>query len=327
MKPIHGALVAFLVGCNGQTLHVGDDGSAGGAASTQPDNSAGGSSTGGSSTGGSSNTEPWPSVTPICSTPTFDVADGNWPDPATCAAAASGTQSDIVGIWEGRSEDEYFNPIAKYRLTILAASSGGLLCGTLKYGEGDPPPLSSDPTAWYPPLDSPYYDSVRNEGSMFSAPGTQGMLDGFTYTILKGGQLDNQLAFSVSSFEHFQAWCGLQNAYPTGLAADSPPYGAYHCLPRGGETVTPADRSQPCAIVHGTQTVTITAAQCTLCGLESPPIGICTCDSCHCTASMTDTDKISLTFFGDSATGKIEHNLYGEVDNNPRTLRLSRVQP
>lgn len=42
------------------------------------------------------------------------------------------------------------------------------------------------------------------------------MLDGFVYPIVKDRQLDCQLAFSVSTYEHYRGWCGLQSAYLRG---------------------------------------------------------------------------------------------------------------
>lgn len=153
------------------------------------------------------------------------------------------------------------------------------------------------------------------------------MLDGFTYTILKSGQLDSQLTFAVSSYERYRGWCGLQHAHPTGWTEGGEPFGAYYCSPGGWDQYSGGVLNGDCTVRKGTTTVTLSAAQCTLCSVVGMAVGKCACDSCHCTALMASTEKISLTFSGDTASGKIEHDLGGPVSKNPDILHFTRVKP
>jgi hypothetical protein len=307
MKSLSSAVMVLLVGCGGQTLDVGNNEAAGGATSN------------GNATDTTQNSAFY--TPPICDTPTYDAQEANWPDPAACAATATGTQSDIVGTWEGYAEDEYFVPIKKYRLTLLAASSGGAVCGTVKYGEGDPPPMTDDPTAWYPPVDSSHYSGGTPLDYYGAGYGRASpwLLNGATYTIVEGGQLNNQLALSISMNEHLRGFCNLQSAYKTAPDASWGPYG---CMPSADRYDGEYDGSCTGIVLAPPESVKFSAAQCIICAEAVLP-GRCACDSCHCTARVELTHKIDLTFSGDAAVGTIVVRSGPTPTSN--TLRLKRV--
>jgi hypothetical protein len=296
MRAPYLSLFLLALACNGQNLDVGSD-------------TAAGSQSGATAAGGADNTNGSSSQL-NGDYPVVDADEANWPVLSDCVNSATLPQSSIVGIWEGHSEDEYFNPIAKYRLELLAASPGGAICGRVKYGEGEPPPLSSDPAGWYPPLDSSYYDMVPSP----VRAGHLQMLDGASYTIIKAGLLDNQLVASISDTEHYRGWCGLQQSYEITEGSQN---GSYSCLPvldnEGGWTI----ENDTCYGVRAGQEVAFSATQCSICGMP-----LCACDSLHCTARVILSHKITLTFTGDKAVGQIEptSNALERM-----TLRLTRV--
>ncbi len=119
MKSLYLAGMLLLVGCNGQTLKVGNDGTAGGS----------------SNANSTTDLATELGAVPICDTPVVNAPDANWPAPVACVAAATEGQSSIVGVWEGDLEDEYCVPSGKeFHVEILAAAPGGVICGTARRG-------------------------------------------------------------------------------------------------------------------------------------------------------------------------------------------------
>lgn len=306
MRTLYAAVTVLMVGCGGQTLDVGYNETTGRKASTDK----------------AAATLP-SSLQPqaICNAPIVDAPNAAWPDPVACAASASGTQSDIVGVWEGYTEDANFNPLAPCRLELLAAAPGGKICGTFKYGSGEPPPLTNDPTVIYPPLASGYYGSNTMTVST-GTPQQWGLLTGFTYTIVDGGMADNKVRLQVSAGEHYKGWCGLQSVYATGVS--------YACSPllqgNNGDVGSWSDASPDfCQMTKEGVTIELPAAQCKLCGGFAA--NVCACDSCHCTAAIEVTHGLDLLFSGDAATGTtgIYHGPSMPTPN-PVAIRLKRVQ-
>jgi hypothetical protein len=198
----------------------------------------------------------------------------------------------------------------KYHFEILAASPGGAICGTMRINDGPVPELSDDPTALYPPLDSPFYDGMRHTGS-----GTiSGFIDGATYTIISGGMRGDQLRFTVSGHEYLKGWCAQQTAYPNQVVARG-----YACLPPGNPPGGRADWSDyTCTMtINGTERV-FEYAQCRFCTLMGG-MSACACDSCHCTARVDALSSYDLTFNGDEAVGA--------PDSDGYQFRLKRVAP
>lgn len=310
MRSVYAAIALMLIGCGGETLDVGDD-----------------AFSRGGTDAGSAETDTLPvrlQTQPICDDRAVDAPNAAWPDPLACAANATGEQSEVVGVWEGYTEDSNFNPIAPLRLSILSAAPGHEICGTIKYGEGDPPPLTNDPAAFYPPLASGYYGAMTPPFPTGS-PQYWGLLTGYTYTIVSGGMADSQVRFQVSANEHYRGWCGLQSAYPSSSTASD----GYNCSPviqSGDSGYWGADSPEYCNLTVSGVAIKLPAAQCELCGAFSPPV--CVCDSCHCTARLEATHEFELTFSGDQATGTTG-NFNGPAMPipNPIGIRLKRVAP
>jgi hypothetical protein len=311
-------MAVVMMGCNGQILDVGnDDGGAG-------------ASMGGASPNDAKDAASILKTTPICDAPVVDTPQAAWPDADACAAAAIGVQSEIVGVWEGHSEDVSFNPVKSYRLEILAASEGGAICGRLTFGEGTVPPLSDDPSALYPPWvgsRDTYQITVRN----YSYPQ---LMDGATYTLVAGALNDSELRFRVSPNEQYAEWCSLQSSYRQSYS-DS-----YNCNPEQfGASYTKGDRvmtslnDETMLIQIGDVEVQYSTAQLALC---NETFGVCACDSCHCTARNPEAANISngewpynfdLTFNGDEATGTVFDDGMGPAAMTTAVLlRLNRVK-
>jgi hypothetical protein len=303
-------VLVVAIGCDGRVLDVGSD--TVGVGGTSGDVSTDGTLR------GTSATSPLLDTQPICDSPVVDTPEGAWPNAQSCAAAATGTQAEFVGTWEGYSEDELFNPIKKYRLELLAASVGGPVCGTLKYGDAVVP-IATNPRDWYPPAQN-YNEAV---GMGYLDPDVSGLLSGATYTILAGGVHDNRLRFRVSAYEHFRGWCSQQSSYYL------PESQSHNCTPDGGFTFSGSGAGgfDSCTIdlTDNTSTDQFSIAQCTLCNWHAT---VCTCDSCHCTARNVETMLFDLTFVGDEATGPdgyLTANPTAAIPAFPR-LRLRRVQ-
>lgn len=308
VNPLYGytyAFVLFLSACGRQTLDLGMD--------TDVSAERGGS-------GGADSTSVLETM-PICTDPIVDAPNAIWPDAEACAAAATGTQSKHVGTWEGYSEDVMFRPIKKYRLELLVASPGGAVCGRLTFGEGTVPPLSNDPTAFYPPG-----TGLRDTATNYALGNTESyarFIDGATYTIVSGAIYDNELRFLVSKNEAYKGWCALQPSYHIEATH------SYSCTPKKPLALVQVD-DQFCLIAEDGLVIKQPIAQCNLCG----DLGVCTCDSCHCTARTPDTEPPSfnfdLTFDGNEATATVfEQGDYHWATPTvpPVLLRLNRVQP
>jgi hypothetical protein len=195
------ASALLLLACAGQSLDVGNDSSGLNDGVQLGSGGTGGnlSSTGGTSslgtggTGGSSLPE-WP------------AQSGCQTDPA---------YQDLLGTWQGQLEDFYLQRLKSLTLVINGASSMGM-CGSLKWGDGEPPPPATDPSAPYP---SPnIYDVMGYGGSPGYTP-----LDGFTYTIAQGAVRDRTVRLSIGTRELWQSWCALQPSYHYN--------GGWNCVP------------------------------------------------------------------------------------------------
>lgn len=309
MRSHYGAVAALLVACGGETLDVGNDETAAGSKAT----------TDRAATTLPESLQPQP----ICDAPVVDAPNAAWPDPAECVASTSGEQSNFVGVWEGYTEDFNFNPIAPYRLELLAAAPGGKICGTVKYGSGEPPPLTNDPTVIYPPLTSGYYDGSKTMTIGYGNPQNWGLLAGFTYTIVDGGMAGGNVRFQVAAGEIYKGWCGLQSVYKT----IRPTVVSYACSPllQAGDYGYWNDANPEfCHMTIDGVSIDLPAAQCKLCGAFAADV--CACDSCHCTAQNPATHGFDLVFDGDVATGTTGiYNGPSMPTPNPVAIRLKRV--
>jgi len=260
------ASTLILVACAGQSLNVGNDppgddsvvplsagGSSGSASSTGGTGAVGGH-TGGSGTGATAPLPEWPAQNGCASDPAYQ---------------------DLVGTWQGQLEDFYLQRLKALTLVINGVSAKGM-CGSLKWGDGEPPPPATDPAAPYP---SPYiYDVMGVGGSPGYTP-----LDGFTYTVTQGAVRDRTVRLSIGTRELWQSWCELQTSYPY-------PEGS-GCVPYSDSYSWGADPNGTCVI--GNQNFTnFTCFACLS--------GLCACEENGCTAGGASGDfEIALTLSED----------------------------
>jgi hypothetical protein len=150
-------------------------------------------------------------------------------------------------------------------LTIRGLTEDGQPCGTLRIGEGDPPPPASDPDIEYP-------ESQPAGGGLQIGSGRSSAYPGAEYQIYDVSNTSTRLAFSIAYNELLRSWCGLQTRYP----------GSDSCLPgnynagRAGDvcTITPKDEEErPVA--------------CFKLSYCSP--SVCVCDDAGCDASPQGT--------------------------------------
>jgi hypothetical protein len=249
------ALVLPALGCEVETLDVGDNaggtgGSAGNTGGTggasNPDLAAG--------TGGTAGT---PSEPPPAATP------------RTCET--DDALAKFVGVWEGAEENFTFDALRPLRLEIRGATTNDV-CGSFLIGEPNPPPPASDPNADYPP--APWKENI------YSAAG----LDGVPYEIT-GGARGTSLRISISRYELWTDWCALRepvfdpegNAYPG-------------CIPAVTSGETHEDGT---CTVNTTDygTLTYPDFECSLCARNS----VCVCTAAGCAASTEPTMDYAFT--------------------------------
>lgn len=205
---------ATVTACAGKALDVGADGPVGGGSS------AAGGKGGGTGVGAPGNlTYQGPSV-----------AGAEWPDPAACLPAPD---SPIVGTYKGNwpLSDGFDELKGDAVLTIRGATADGLPCGTLRIGQGDPPPPATDPDTQYP-------EGQGVGGGLGGIGiGRSTAYPGADYQIYGVSNSSTRLAFSIAYNELLRSWCGLQTRYP----------GSNSCLPtnysgsqdQSGCTITP----------------------------------------------------------------------------------------
>jgi hypothetical protein len=196
------------------------------------------------------------------------LGDGTstWVSPPPCDTDP-GLES-LLGTWQGDIEDFYLQPIMPLRLEIDAASAHGL-CGTVTWGDVDPPAEPTDPKAAYPSAE--FFANTGFGGGPNLLPAVQG----FSYAIAQGAVRDRTVRFSTASLEPWRAWCELQKSYLS--------QGAWQCTP------------SYCAGEHA-------SFQCNVC---SPTFPLCQCDAAGCTANQAYSTPFDLTLSqrGDELTG------------------------
>lgn len=261
------ASTLMLLACAGQSLDVGSDppgegnvaplssgGSSGNTLSTGGAAPLGGG-TGGLGTGASAPLPEWP------------AQSGCETDPA---------YQDLLGTWQGQVEDFYLQRLKSLTLVINGASSQGM-CGSLKWGDGEPPPPATDPSAAYP---SPnIYDLMGYGGQPGYTP-----LDGFTYTIAKGAVRDQAVRFSIGTWELWQSWCELQTSYRYN--------GGWNCVPESDMGYSWGPDPNGTCVIGNRNFSNFTCFVCLA--------NVCACDEQSCRAAGSDGNfEIALTLSED----------------------------
>jgi hypothetical protein len=198
-------------------------------------------------------------------------------DPAGGASGAAGGgittcsgEFPFVGIWSGDRLDFFFEPMEPVELVVSDTEDG--LVGTLRWGEGDPPP---EPTnADDPPL------GFENGGS--GGMGAGGALrPGFAYTVRRGAACDGTFRFQVSADEIHGPWCALQAPVFTS------DFG-WGCTLQGGGS---SDSVSCTVTTNDGQSAMYPAYKCFACAFGRP---ICSCDENACRASEEGTHVFDL---------------------------------
>jgi hypothetical protein len=134
-------------------------------------------------------------------------------------------------------------------------------------------------------------------------------VEGFAYTARSVRWDERRLSFKIASREAWQAWCGLQRAYPTG---SSP--GDHACMP--GFAKTNADGS--CTFVYENDPpISVDCAKSTLC-ISTPRA--CACTANGCTAFPGEDISIDIVLQDGRGDGSI---FLPESQN--RNLRLTKL--
>jgi hypothetical protein len=237
------------------------------------------------------------------------------------------------GVWEGEF-DAYAFPSGskKLRIEVQGLSEMGL-CGTVTFGEGEPPSVPTDPEAPYAPgLPG---DPVTYEGSSQSR---LVLVEGFSYEFGRGesnlegeptiSEVPNPLGWSVldlTSIQPYKAWCNLQTAYPRVTSYAAGDFVDYLCVP-GAMGVTsngtgPADcYVQP--FDDPSKHVPVSCTQYTLCANTH----YCTCGENGCTVNPGGNIPAILYFQGDMLGGSVDLDLDAGLDARS-DFHLTRVKP
>ncbi|HSQ66617.1 MAG TPA: hypothetical protein VLM85_25525 [Polyangiaceae bacterium] len=199
--------------------------------------------------------------------------DGGAGDAATASDAAvpsdgSSSSAGLDGNWVGTIDNVTF-PSGSNAVAFTLTHSGGVVTGTVVYGNAPPPPAPSDPNAAYPPgfvVTSPQQPIPENT-----------FVEGSVLTILGGTFDGSHVTLGNESYEVFKAWCAIQApTWGWGTNGGAP----YHCLPNWGWTSTGATCTSPNP-QDSSQVLTYACEKGYLCF----PIGsqsLCQCDAGSC---------------------------------------------
>lgn len=280
----------MLMACAGQSLDVGNDSHR--ESNGVPDTVNGTAAAGGSTWSGGGSPPQGGGTGGTTSAPSSSLPD--FPAQSGCETDAAG--QSVLGTWRGQLEDFYLKPITPLTLVINGASSHGM-CGTLKWGDGEPPPPPTDPQTPYPSPPNQY--DLMNYGG---APGYT-PYDGFTYTIAQGAVRDGTVRLSIGTRELWTSWCELQTSYRTSSG--------WNCIPSDEGYSYGPDATSPCVIGNRT----FSTSTCWLCQSY-----VCACDEHGCKASGTEGDyEMALTLSDDGKllTGPADRRAIGyDVDGS-----------
>ncbi len=261
--PLHAAcawLTILVCGCGAQTLDAGSNTDAG--AFVQP-----------------------PGVRQS-RTPSNDLDD-------TCVPG--GPTSSVVGSWLGHFDDYAFpSGSNEIRIDVTDANPAQMPnfpCGTIVFGGGDPPPLPTDPTAFYPPGFAPDASSVPD----LSHFQQRALYEGFPYGFADDSNFDGgHVELGVTTRQIYKAWCEIQLSYFQGTASA---VNAYDCVPSHTGSSGPWGDAG-CELLSGNSPVgRASCAQLTLCAA-------CSCQPNGCfLAGFTPDVHLDIQFQGDTGSG------------------------
>jgi hypothetical protein len=147
------------------------------------------------------------------------------------AARALGPQTEV---WVGQvarqvtiQDTQGIDALTPEHVVLVLSTNQTGTSGSVVFGDREPPPAATDPSAFYPPMGS--FDPLWYE-ELIEEP-----FNGFPYTLVDLELKDGRLTASIGPGELWHDWCALQPK------SDSPTYDGYVC---GGVFKPQIDASQ-----------------------------------------------------------------------------------
>jgi hypothetical protein len=247
----------------------------------------------------------------------------------------------LAGTWLGEF-DTYALPSGSraIRLDVTGAyqASDGL-CGTVTFGNGDQPPVATDPEA--PPPGQPAQPG--------SPPLAQVPTEGFKFEFFEAGTpvpdagilpfvpgkpavLGNRIRFGINLRQVYKSWCDLQLSYPVRPGTPTPSelllegLPPVFCVPP--DTFSDGPGGTSCGgDLAGVTVLHVSCAQAIYCLLRA-----CDCSSGPtdpkqppphgCTVFPTGSTAFDLTLDGASLSGNV--SLPGDAQRDVQSIHLSR---
>jgi hypothetical protein len=275
LHAVHACLTILVCGCGAQTLDAGSNTDAGAVAP--------------------------PSGVRWSQPPSNDLNE-------TCLP---GGPTSVVGSWLGHF-DNYVFPSGsnEIRIDLIEANNPAdwpnAPCGKIVFGSGDPPPLPTDPAAFYPPGYLPQTISLADAGSTLGYHPQRTVYEGFRYDFA-GYELDSSVdgghvELGIMTLQNYKAWCEMQLSYYQSAATFG--VNAYDCVPSHS-----GSRSSPdggCELLSGNSSAGPTScAQVDLCVA-------CSCQPNGCMLVPVTADvHLDIQFQGDAGSGSASFPLDG----------------
>jgi hypothetical protein len=232
-------------------------------------------------------------------TGTGDAASGSQevtPDSAMTASADasdSAIATSLDGIWTGYIESYTF-PSGSDAITMTLQLSGGVVTGTMVFGNMTAPPPATNPNVGYPP-----------GLAFFAGENPPFVGEGFSYTIEMGTFDGSRLLVSVATNEIWKTWCELQQPVLWN-AVD------YACLPGWPST----ENGTTCSQTNPTtqMSVPVDCGKLALC--KAPTGNPCACLATGCVLGpFTSQASFDMQVSGSKADGSTtgafsDHNVH-----------------
>jgi hypothetical protein len=235
----------------------------------------------------------------------------------TCTPGGS---TSVVGSWLGHF-DNYVFPSGSNEIRINLveadnpADAQNAPCGKIVFGAGDPPPLPTDPTAFYPPGSGPTTTiDLGDAGIVQESQPQRTVYEGFRYDFAGGlddsdTRVDGQrLELGIMTAQIYKAWCEMQLSYFQGFDEAVLDLNPYSCVPYHNASTGP-DSDGGCGIrLSGnswTDLVPTSCAQLSLCAA-------CQCQPNGCSlANFAPDVHVDIQFQGDTGSGSASFPMDG----------------
>jgi hypothetical protein len=229
-----------------------------------------------------------------------------WPQPPSNDLdnkCLPGGPTSVVGSWLGHF-DNYVFPSGSNEIRIDLTDANpaqvpNFPCGKIVFGSGDPPPLPTDPSAFYPPG----FFGVIGGLPDLSHLRQRTLYEGFRYDFSDpGSSVDGgYVELGITTRQIYKAWCEMQLSYFQGAASLG--VNAYDCVPSNTSFAPSPDGG--CELLSGNSSAGPTScAQVALCAA-------CTCQPNGCTIDSDADVHLDIQFQGDAGSGNASFPLDG----------------